>query len=125
MRRLLEQSFGGLAGDSPTGGWTPPVDLEETDDSYVIEAELPGVKREDVHIELIGNELEITGECKKPERKGTMRKQARRSGRFDYRVSLPDLVEAEKVGAKLADGVLTVRVPKSERSQRRQIEVKS
>jgi HSP20 family protein len=127
MRRMLEQTFGGFGSSLLTeaGGWSPLVDIEETDDAYVVEAELPGVKEKDVNIELVGNELAITGEIKERQRKGTLRRQTRRTGRFDYRVTLPDHVDADKIDAKLAEGVLTVRVPKSERAQRRKIEVKS
>ncbi|MGB2875306.1 MAG: Hsp20/alpha crystallin family protein [Gaiellaceae bacterium] len=126
MRRMLDQSFGGLGFPSSTEGrgWSPLVDVEETDDGYVVEAELPGVKRDDVNIELVGSELLITGEIKQRERKGVLRRQTRRTGRFDYRVILPDRVDAEKIEAKLDDGVLTVRVPKAEHAQRRKIEVK-
>ena len=127
MRRLLEQTFGSLGWASPTierAGWSPPVDLEETDDAYVVEAELPGVKREDVNIELVGNELMITGEVREQERTGTLRRKTRRTGRFDYRLGLPSHVDPEKVDAKLSDGVLTVKVPKSERAQRKRIEIK-
>src|SRR5258705_8524124 len=127
LRRMLDQSFGGLAPSFLTeqGGWSPLVDIEEADDAYVIEAELPGVKEKDVNIELVGNELAIAGETKERERKGVLRRQTRRTGRFAYRVTLPDHLDAEKIDAKLADGVLTVRVPKSERAQRRKIEVTS
>jgi HSP20 family protein len=127
MRQMLEQTFGGIGWSSPSverQGWSPFVDLEETDDAYVVEAELPGVKRENVNIELVGNELTITGEIKERERKGTVRRRSRRTGRFDYRVSLPDHLDADKIEANLVEGVLTVRVPKSERAQRRKIEVK-
>jgi HSP20 family protein len=127
MRRLLEQTFGGFGWAAPLTertGWSPPVDLEETDDAYVVEAELPGVKREDVNIELVGNELMITGEVREQERTGTLRKKARRTGRFDYRLGLPSHVDPEQVKAALSEGVLTVRVPKSERAQRRRIEIK-
>jgi HSP20 family protein len=127
MRQMLEQTFGGIGWSSPLverEGWSPFVDLEETDDAYVVEAELPGVKRENVNIEFVGNELNITGEIKERERKGTVRRRSRRTGRFDYRVSLPDHVDADKIEANLAEGVLTVRVPKSERAQRRRMEVK-
>jgi HSP20 family protein len=125
MRRMLEQTFGDFAPalTEPTG-WTPAVDLVEEDDAYVVEAELPGVKREDVNIELVGNELTIAGEVKEKEREGVLRRRTRRVGRFDYRVRLPDQLDPEKIEAKLDDGVLTVRVPKSERAQRRRIEVK-
>ncbi|MGZ4416435.1 MAG: Hsp20/alpha crystallin family protein [Gaiellaceae bacterium] len=127
MRRMLDQTLGSFGLQSPveTGGWLPLVDLEETDDAYVVEAELPGVKRNDVNIELVGNELTITGETKERERKGVLRRQTRRVGRFEYRVTLPDQVDADKIEANLVDGVLTVRVPKAERERRRKIEVKS
>jgi HSP20 family protein len=130
MRRMLDQTFGGFGFGGASlpveaGGWSPLVDIEEADDAYVVDAELPGVKREEVNIELVGNELAITGEIKERERKGALRRQARHTGRFDYRVVLPDHVDADQVEAGLKDGVLTVRVPKSERAQRRKIEVKS
>jgi HSP20 family protein len=128
MRRMLEQTFGAFGWSSPLAeraGWSPLVDLEETDDAYVIEAELPGVKREDLNVELVGNELSITGEIKEPERKGIVRRQSRRTGRFAYRLSLPSHLEQERVEAKLDNGVLKVTVPKSERAQRRRIEIKS
>ena len=127
MRRLLEQTFGSFGWASPMterAGWSPPVDLEETDDAYVVEAELPGVKRDDVSVELIGNELTITGEVREQERSGTLRRKTRRTGRFDYRLSLPSHVDPENVDAKLSDGVLQVKVPKSERAQRRRIEIR-
>ena len=128
MRRMLEQTFGGFGWSSPLterAGWSPLVDLEETDDAYVLEAELPGVKHEDVDIELVGNELSISGEVKEPQRKGTVRRQSRRTGRFAYRVSLPSHVDPEKVEAGLDNGILKVTVPKSERAQRRRIEITS
>jgi HSP20 family protein len=129
MRRMLDESFGGFGLSSPRlmegTSWSPMVDIEERDDAYVIEGELPGVKRQDVNIELVGNELAITGEIKERERKGAVRRRTRRTGRFEYRVTLPNQVDAEKIEADLDQGVLTVRVPKSEREQRRKIEIKS
>jgi HSP20 family protein len=90
----------------------------------VIEAELPGVKREDVNIELVGNELTINGDIKEQERKGLLRRRTRRTGRFELRVVLPDPVDAGSVDANLKNGVLMVRVPKTERAQRKKVEVK-
>ena len=127
MRRMLDQTFGGF-GFQPLladTSWLPPVDIEETDDAYVIEAELPGVKERDVNVEHTGNELSVTGEIKERDRKGTLRRQTRRTGRFEYRVRLPEQIDAEKIDANLEGGVLTVRVPKSQRSQHRRVEVKS
>jgi HSP20 family protein len=128
MRRMLDETFGGFGRWpsllSETAGWSPLVDIEEQDDAYVLEAELPGVRQNDVDIELVGNELAISGELKEKQRTGVVRRQTRRTGRFDYRVTLPEQVDAEKIDASLADGVLTVRVPKSERAQRKKIAIK-
>jgi HSP20 family protein len=129
MRRMLDETFGdfgrwpSLLGD--TVAWSPLVDIEEFDDAYQLEAELPGVRREDVDIELVGNELVISGELKEKERTGIVRRRTRRTGRFDYRVTLPEQLDADKIEAALSDGVLTVRVPKSERAQRKRIEIKA
>jgi HSP20 family protein len=126
MRRLLDESLGGLpAVVAEATAWTPPVNIEETEDAYIVEAEVPGVKREDVNIEVDRNELSITGEIKEQEREGILRKRTRRIGRFEYRVQLPDIADPDNVEAKLDDGVLRVRVPKSERAQRRRIELKA
>lgn len=119
---LLESTFGDLSGSS-FGGWTPAVDIEETDDAFVVEAELPGVKREDVNVELNDNQLVIHGETKERERGGVLRRRARRTGRFDYRVALPAQVDADKVDASLTDGVLRLELHKSEATRPRRIEI--
>jgi HSP20 family protein len=123
MRRMLEQTFGEVLSDP--AAWTPPVDVEEQDDAYVIQAEVPGVKRQDVNIELVGNELLVSGEIKEQERKGRLRRRTRRVGQFEYRVRLPELVDPDNVEAKLEEGVLSIRVPKAQQAKRRKIEVKS
>jgi HSP20 family protein len=121
MRRLLEQTFGQL---SNAVGWVPLVDIEEQDDAFVVEAELPGAKRGDVNIELVGNELVVSGEIKERERKGILRRSTRRVGAFEYRVVLPENVDRDAIDAKLDEGVLTVHIPKVEQAQRRRIDVK-
>ena len=128
LRRMLDQTFGSFGLPSfvtESVGWSPPVDIEEQDNAYVIEAELPGVQKDDVNIELVANELMITGEIKEREREGILRKRTRRIGRFEYRVRLPEQVDADNVEASLKDGVLSVRVPKREQAERRTIQVKS
>ena len=127
MRRMLDETFAGFRSPAllaEAAAWSPLVDIEEEDGAYVLEAELPGAKRDDVSIELVGNELTISGEVKERERKGIVRRRVRPAGRFDYRVTLPDQVEPDKIQAELSDGVLSVWVPKSEQAQRRRIEVK-
>jgi HSP20 family protein len=105
------------------GIWVPPVDIEETDDEWIIEAEVPGVKREDVNVDLRDNELVITGDIKEKERKGILRRRTRRVGQFEFRVTLPGDADRDRVDADLHGGVLTVRIPKPERAEPRRIEI--
>lgn len=121
MDRLMQSTFGTGNG----GTWMPMTDIEETDDAWVIEAELPGVDKKDVNVEMRDSELIISGEIKEKERKGVLRRQTRKTGEFEYRVTLPGESDAEHIDANLHDGVLTVRVPKSESAKPKQIEVKA
>jgi HSP20 family protein len=104
--------------------WAPPVDIVETDDAWVVEAELPGVDPDDVSVEVRDSELSISGEIKERERAGILRRRTRRVGAFDFQVTLPGQADTEHVEATLRDGVLTVRVPKPEQARPRRIEVK-
>jgi HSP20 family protein len=113
------------AGGANGGAWMPVTDIEETDDAWVIEAELPGVDRQDVNVEMRDSELIISGEIKEKERKGILRRQTRKTGEFEYRVVLPGDSDAEHIEANLHDGVLTVRVPKAEQAKPRRVEVKA
>jgi HSP20 family protein len=110
------------AGGAPI--WSPAADVEEEDDAYVLELELPGVRRDDVHIELRENEVRISGEIKEKERTGVLRRRTRRTGQFQYVVALPGEVDPDQVDAELNNGVLTVRLGKSAKSQPRQISVR-
>ena len=124
MNQLLESAFGqsGLTGG---GGWAPAVDVEETDDAYVVEAELPGVDRDDVQVEVSNGVLTITGEFKERERTGILRRRTRRIGRFEFRTTLPTAVDSEAISASLHDGVLTVKVPKAAEAKPRRVEITS
>lgn len=107
----------------PAGTWAPLVDVEELDDAYVIELDAPGVRREDVTVEVRGGDLCVSGEHTERERSGVLRRKTRRTGRFYYRTNLPEDVDEERIEAKLADGVLTVHLPKREQSKPRRITV--
>ncbi len=122
MGRLWESAFGTEAGVS--AGWAPLADVCETEDAYLVEIDVPGVRREDVNVELAGNELRVTGELKETERKGLFHKRTRRTGQFAFHTSLPENVRTDKIEANLADGVLTLRVPKAEPAKSRRIEVR-
>jgi HSP20 family protein len=122
MGQLVNSAF---SGPWQGGGqaWAPAADLTETEDAYVAEVELPGISKDDVHLELDGQELAITGEYKDTGAGGRALHRARRTGRFEYRVLLPGQADAEKIAASLADGVLTVTVPKAETDKPRRIEI--
>ena len=107
------------------GVWVPNVDIEETEDAWVVEAEVPSVKREDADVEVRDSEVVISGEIKERERKGVLRRKTRRVGRFEFRVTLPGQTDPERVEANLEDGVLTVRIPKPEATRPRHVEVRS
>ncbi|MEV4708724.1 Hsp20/alpha crystallin family protein [Actinoplanes sp. NPDC049316] len=101
-----ERSFGGA---SRAPFWVPAADLEETDDTYVLELEAPGVHRDDLIIEVRDNEVRVAGEIKQEERMGMLRQ----AGRFQYVVALPEDIDQEQVEAFLHDGVLAVRLRKA------------
>ncbi|MCW2686000.1 MAG: heat-shock protein Hsp20 [Mycobacterium sp.] len=119
MDRLVQSVIGSVASNA----WVPAADLTETDDAYVVEIELPGVKREDINVELNGNELVVTGELKERERKGLLRRRTRRVGEFEFRAMLPGDVRDDDVEASLSSGVLTVRVPKAQSTRSSRIDV--
>jgi len=102
-----------------------PAALKIAVDGETVDLLHQPAEKEDVNIEFVGNELTVTGEIKERERQGALRQKTRRTGRFDYRVVLREHVDPEKIDATLSNGVLTVRVPKSEHAQRRKIEIKT
>jgi len=111
----------------PEGALTPAVDVAEDDERYVVTAEVPGAKAEDVHVEVQDNVLSIRGE-KRSERKeeGERRRYVeRRFGSFARSFSLPANADADRVKASFQDGVLTVEIPKAEESKPRVISIQS
>ncbi|MFI9626667.1 Hsp20/alpha crystallin family protein [Streptomyces sp. NPDC052042] len=119
----MNQLLGSAAATPAALAWSPAADMRDTDDAYVIEAELPGVQRDDIDIEISGRELRITGDLKEREREGVLRRSTRRSGRFDYHALLPSEVRSDDISATLSDGVLTVTVPKAQTVKPRHIAI--
>jgi HSP20 family protein len=111
-------------GVGANGVWAPLVDIEETEDAWIVEAEIPGAKKSDVNVELRERELIVSGEIKQRERKGILRRRTRRTGQFEVRVTLPGNADPSGVDASLDDGILTIRIPKPEQAQSRRIDVK-
>lgn len=116
MGRLFEQGA-----ESDLAAWRPVAETEETPDAYIVRAELPGLKRQDINVEVNDSELCVSGEVNE-EDKGQMLR--RRTGRFVYRTILPSDADTEHIGGELADGILIVRVPKTEKGRARRIEIK-
>lgn len=129
LQQIQEQTFQllqSVLGASPSGAadpWVPAVDIEETEDAWIFEAELPGIKSDDVAIEAHDNEIEITGEIVEKERTGILRRRTRRVGRFEYRVTLPGPIDSDGIDAALDDGILRVTVPKPEQARPRRVEI--
>ena len=106
--------------------WTPPVDISETEEEYQIKAEIPDVRKDDVKVTVEDGVLTIQGRRnQEKEEKGTKYHRIERSyGSFARTFSLPDVIEADKVNAEFKDGVLNLRLPKSEKAKPKAIEVK-
>jgi HSP20 family protein len=127
FNQLIQAFFGdttGLMGAGALAAMTPPVDIEETDDAYVVDIDLPNVRPEDVTIEMRGEELRVSGSVQQRQREGVMRRQSRPSGEFEYVVDLPSDIDPNRVEATYDNGVLTITVGKARDAQPRRIEVR-
>ena len=123
MGQLMNFAFGLTPAALADMPWVPLADLSETDDAYVVKAELPGVNKDQVNIQLQDRELVISGEIADDQNGDRRHRSTRRTGRFEFRTYLPGEVNADAVTARLSDGVLTVTVPKSEAAKPRKIEI--
>lgn len=105
--------------------WTPSVDISETDKEFVIKAEIPGVKKEDVKVTIESGMLTIKGERKmEKEEKGKKFHRVERSyGSFVRSFRIPDGVDESKVKAEFKDGVMNVALPKSEKAKSKALEI--
>ncbi len=126
MRRRMEELFDrvGTAPGASRAGVHPPVNLYETPDGYVLTAELPGMRGEDIEITVERDRLMLRGERRiEHPQDASIHRVERRSGAFRRAVQLPVEVDGEKVEALYRNGVLTVRVPKVPEHQPRRITV--
>ena len=125
MGQLVNAALGDLGtawmADAP---WSPPAKISETESAYVVAVELPGVPKDQINVQLQDREVIVSGEAT-DQLKGRRHRSSRRTGRFEYRAILPGDVNPAGVTAQLADGVLTVTVPRSEAARPHEIEVSS
>jgi HSP20 family protein len=135
MNRLFNTFFdapstgGGASSGTGNGGalrrWLPPMDLVETDDQFVLRADLPGLAEDDVKIELEDSVLTIAGERKaehEDKREGYYRVE-RSYGQFRRSLTLPDGVDPDGIAARFDKGVLEVRIPKPEERKPRRVAI--
>ena len=115
METLFNQALGEDRGSEWLAEFQPQVNVAETDKAYEVTAELPGLKPEEIHVDLDRDVLTITGEKKEEhEEKGkTFHRIERKYGTFRRAMTLPDAAEAAEVNAEYKDGVLMVVVPKA------------
>jgi HSP20 family protein len=134
MRRMTEEMdrvFGdtGLSRESAGDGlWSPAIEVSERDGNYVIRAELPGLKPEDVRLEIEDDALVLQGERRdeREQEEGGVRRTEIRYGRFYRSIPLPEGANIDQINAKFENGVLEVTVPvPQEQSQRKQIPIQS
>lgn len=130
LNRLMDEAFAttpyaNAEGDSLVGAWLPPVDVVEDKDHVRVSAELPGIRPEDVKIQLENNVLTMRGEKLQQQRNEGERAQRfeRVYGAFERSFTVPNTVDAEKITATYEHGVLTVSLPKIERAKPRAITV--
>lgn len=130
----LSRFFGRPIGTTNGGGketitvteWAPPVDITEDEKEYLVKAELPELKKEEVKVTVENGELSISGERKfeKEEKNRKYHRIERSYGSFVRSFTLPEGVSGEKVNAEFKDGLLTVHLPKDEKARPKAVEVK-
>lgn len=124
LERLINPTT--APGQTQNANWMPPVDIHESEDAYTLVADLPGMKKEDISVNIVEDRVTLKGSRKREERheeKG-YRRYERAEGTFERSFRINGGVDAAKVEATFENGVLTVKLPKPEETKPRQIEVK-
>jgi HSP20 family protein len=124
--RLFDLPLAGMTSTSPwMSGWTPALDVYEDKDQFVVKAEVPGMKKDDIEVSLHDGSLTISGE-RKSERESTeagVYRSERAFGRFQRTIDLPTSVDVSKVKADYRDGILSITLPKMEEAKPKKISV--
>jgi HSP20 family protein len=124
---LFDDTFGRARSSSMAapGVWFPPVDILESRDSYLIRAELPGMKREDFNLEIHDGSLTLSGERKFDEVANGVEyhRVERASGKFSRSFYLPQTVKTDAIKATYRDGILEIHVPKADEAKPKQIAI--
>jgi len=128
LNRVLGQGLVPATTDdqSAFGDWAPAMDVEEADTEYVVSGDLPAIRKEDLKVDIQDGVLTVEGERRqeKEEKNKKFHRVERSFGKFVRRMAVPSDVDQAKVSAALNDGVLTIRLPKSEAARPRSVNVK-
>lgn len=126
LRHRLDQAFRDLS-DGAQHGWTPSVDLVRRDDSLVLRADIPGIKPDEVKIEIEDDVLTVSGRHSEEseEKKEQYVRRERRYGSFSRSMVLPRGVKAEDIEATTENGVLEVTIPMPQAEQKQKVEIKA
>lgn len=126
MDRMIDESLSG-DGEENRIDWALPLDVIEEEKNYLVKASLPGIKMEDIDVVFNKGALTIKGltrdEVEKTE--GQYHLRERRSGSFSRTISLPSTIKADEIAAEYKDGILTLRLPKSEQDSPKRITIKA
>lgn len=127
MNRLFEDAGRGARNEEPSSTtiWSPAVDIYETENEIVVQAELPGMDRKDITLHLENNVLTIRGDRKfqKETKEDNYHRIERSYGGFSRSFSIPATVDEEKIHADYKDGVLKIALPKKEQAKPKQIQI--
>ena len=130
LRDQIDRLFDSFFGRVPSliereSAWVPAINLEETEDSYVVQAELPGLKKNEIKVAITEDSITISGERKiaKEEKGKTYHRVEIAYGKFQRMLPLPGEIIPEKAKATYKDGILTIKLPKSEKAKVKEVEV--
>ena len=132
MRREMDRLFENFFERGPWttgdgGAFEPAIEMADTDDSIMVKAQVPGVSKENLHLDITDDNLTLRGEIKEEEKAEGRRFHRRewRYGAFARTIPLPTAVKADQAKAQLKDGVLTITIPKGEHAKMKQIPIKT
>jgi HSP20 family protein len=130
LRRDLHRMFDAFAGEresTTTAGVFPPINVTQDSDHYYLRAEIPGIAASDLAISALRNHVSISGKRELPREheRASYHRRERAEGSFNRTVTLPSLVDSDRVEARYADGILTLVLPKAAEAKPRQIVVKT
>ena len=122
----LQAAFAGETGDRSPGVF-PPVNISQDADNFYLRAEVPGVKPDELALTAVRNRVSLAGrrEIQREHERMSYHRKERADGSFNRTVTLPTEIDAERVEASYADGVLTLTLPKAEETKPRQITVRT